>query len=221
MTERFVIMGASRGLGREFVKKGFLHFASSHWLLISRKSALLNDLVSVNPEFARSVTADFSKPEDQESSLAEISAFRPTRLIYFAGGGPFGKFEEKSWKDHSWCWEVNFLFPARIVHQTMRSLPSLKQIVLLGSQIAEDKGDPMAASYAASKHALRGLVRSVRAENPEIDLRLYSPGYMDTELLPVNAWPRQQGLAASPSEVAQDLLSWLFVNDESGLRLYK
>ena len=78
----------------------------------------------------------------------------------------------------------------------------------MGSSVAEDKADPGAASYAAAKHALKGLLESVILEKPDLDVRLFSPGYMDTGMLPQNAWPRQQGLAEDPDAVARRLWQW-------------
>jgi hypothetical protein len=59
---------------------------------------------------------------------------------------------------------------------------------------------------------LKGLITSVQNENSTegLDLRLFSPGYMDTGLLPKNAWPRQGGQRIfSTDEVANQLLTWL------------
>ena len=76
--------------------------------------------------------------------------------------------------------------------------------------MAEDKADPLAGSYAAAKHALRGLVDSVNSEQEsEIKLLLFSPGYMQTDLLPSNSRPRQDGLAESPRVVAARLIDYI------------
>ncbi|HEX4923269.1 MAG TPA: SDR family NAD(P)-dependent oxidoreductase [Bdellovibrionales bacterium] len=223
MSERIAVFGASRGLGAAFVRECAAAHPGTEWLLLARKEKHLEALKAQVPGAALHV-ADFSKPEEQDRALVVLSEFAPTRVLYFAGGGPFRPFHESGWKDHRWALEVTFVFPARLLHWLLfqaRVQAPATQAVFIGSAVAEDAADPNAASYAAAKHALRGLIRAVRAERHPVDVRLYSPGYLDTELLPANAWPRQQGLALSPKQVAQDLVTWIFSNDDIGFRIYK
>ena len=105
-----------------------------------------------------------------------------------AGGGPHGKFQSKEFKDHLWAYKLNLLFPAELIHWSLRNL-SLKQFVLVGSSVAESNADPLASSYSSAKHGLKGLVSSINAEGCDFDLRLFSPPYMDTDLLPNNSQP--------------------------------
>ena len=88
-------------------------------------------------------------------------------------------------------------------------------MVLIGSSVCEEKADPLAASYAAAKHAVKGLYDSLRAEAPSWDLRLFSPGYLDTELLPKGAPIRYKTLW-QPSEVAARLAAWAFDQNQHG-----
>jgi NAD(P)-dependent dehydrogenase (short-subunit alcohol dehydrogenase family) len=92
-------------------------------------------------------------------------------------------------------------------------------VILLGSAVAEASADPGAASYCAAKHALKGLIASLRAEIPAWDLRLFSPGYMDTEMLPGNAAARRQGVY-SPARMARELWDWSLTPDIGGHKLY-
>jgi short-subunit dehydrogenase len=196
-SERTVILGGSRGLGAELMK---LAAETGAALGISRKS----------PEFS----ADFSVPSDQLRVLAKIQEFGPTRIIYAAGGGPYGIYSTKEWKDHEWAFQVTFLFAARVCH----SFPST-QIILVGSSVAESQADPKAASYSAAKHALRGLYQSIRVESPESDIRLFSPGYMDTPLLPKDAFVRRLGVW-SPEFMAKELWNWCRTAEVGGHKVY-
>jgi len=202
--ERIAVLGASRGLGAAF----FDHVKSVHsqylWFLSSRKIG------------SQGFPWDFSKPEGYSQLLGHILEFKPTRLFYFAGGGPYGPYSTKQWKDHLWAWNVSYLCPAYILHGLM-SEGQCHQFVVIGSAIAEDQGDPRAPSYAAAKHGLRGLHSSVVLEDPPMDFRLFSPAYMDTDLLPKNAYPRQQGKALlDPMFVAKELWKWCG-NGEKGV----
>lgn len=203
---RIAILGASRGLGAALVKEIHTEAPDSVLLLASRKKEELQKL-SRSDDWL--VAADFSKAQDQVEILAALGKFLPTHIFYVAGGGPFGRFQDKAFADHSWAMEVSFLFAAKVLHHVLQKpifQTDLRQFVAIGSAIAGQKADPMASSYAAAKHALRGLVTSVQGENPWLDVRLFEPGYMDTAMLPVNAWPRQQaGLVQAPAEVARKL----------------
>jgi short-subunit dehydrogenase len=139
---------------------------------------------------------------------------RPERVFYLAGGGPHGNYAAKRWRDHQWALELNLLAPMRLAHQLLNRFPqNSPQLILCGSAIAESNGDVNAASYAAAKHGLKGLFSSLYLENPEWDLRLFSPGYMDTELLPKSA-PVRYKKVWDPSEMARDLLEWAKIPGE-------
>lgn len=205
-----VVIGASRGLGSELCRRlpgPILAVARKHERLLELQREL-GDRLQVE---ALDVTTGL---KDWLPSLEER---RPTRIFYIAGGGPFGIYESKDWKDHQWAWEVSFLAPARIIHASWRWKTPPQQIVLCGSAVAEVAGDRNAASYAAAKHALHGLYRSLRLEKSEFDLRLYSPGYLDTQLLPKGASVRYKGVW-DVRHVAEDMWTWSQSADHGGHR---
>ncbi len=196
--EKILLLGASSGLGKATLE-----------LLESKPQKL------IVKSFSRKIGGmDFSK-KDKWSEYANelLHQEKPQRLIYFSAGGPYGNYEKFAWKDHEWALNVSFTFPAFLLHSALSiagaSRP--KQIIFIGSAIAESKPDPKASMYCASKHALKGLISSVQLENPQIDIRLFSPGYMDTPMLPANSWPRQKGqnLVQMVDTVAQDLIQFM------------
>ena len=202
---KFILLGASRGLGWATYQALAKKYPAAEFLLVSRKIAEGN-YQSFKFDFSKELSTDF---------LIKISDFKPTTIIYFAAGGPYGNFEEKKWADHQWALNVSFLFPAQLLHSLMQSVPaSLKKFVVVGSAIAENKPDPGAASYCAAKHALKGLVTTLQAENrPDnnsaFKIDLFSPGYIETDMLPALSWPRQQGLAETAENVANQLIDSL------------
>ena len=215
-SQRVAILGASRGLGRAFCHRIWHDSENCKLLAMARKKELLSELRDQLNEVKKHTdkkkgllecfACDFSREDGQIQALHQLELFLPERIFYFAGGGPYGAFEKKAWKDHVWAWTVTFLFAARVVHWAMQH--NIEQVVLIGSAISESSGDPRAASYSSAKHALLGLIRSIHLENPAFDLRVFSPGYMDTDLLPANAIPRDTKEVASPEEVAEVLWKW-------------
>ena len=197
-SHKFILLGASRGLGWATYQALAKKYPAAEFLLVSRKIAEGN-YQSFKFDFAKELTSEF---------LTKLVDFKPTTIIYFAAGGPYGSFAEKKWADHHWALQVSFLFPAQLLHASMReSVSSLKKFVVVGSAIAENKPDPGAASYCAAKHALKGLVATLQAENNSaFNIQIFSPGYIETDLLPAHSWPRQQGLAESAENVADQLI---------------
>ena len=214
--DRALILGASRGLGAELTA---VISASGYPVVgFGRKEPPLRALRERFPLFEYH-TADFSTLPGQDQVVQYLQAADTTlaKVFVVAGGGPYGLYHERPWSAHEWAWAVSFQFPARVLHSLL-SLKRTEQVILIGSAVAENGPDPRAASYAAAKHALRGLYTTLRAEVPNWDLRLFSPGYMDTDLLPKNAPVRQAGVYA-PSILARELWTWSLSAD-IGHRVY-
>lgn len=207
-SERILVLGASRGLGAELVR-GLCGLGPSMSVLgVARKEPLLHQLTTeCNGQF-KAKGLDLSHPDSWPILDKILSEFSPTRIFYVAGGGPFGAFGEKSFSAHQWAWRVTFETPAFLAHRLLQSHDHTP-LILVGSSVCENRADAKASSYSAAKHALLGLYKSLREEEPRWDLRLYSPGYMDTSLIPPNAKVRSKTLW-DPKVVAGDLLTWAF-----------
>lgn len=207
--ESVAILGASRGLGKALVSE-----------YCERGATVLAVSRSIDQDAYKTLKCDFSKNTEQTRLLRALEEFAPDKIIYCAGGGPFGDFAAKEWKDHQWAWEVSFACAARVVHWALRRGETPAQICLIGSAIAESAPEAGGASYGASKAALKSLYLSLTKAGGPMDLRLYSPGYMDTDLLPPRAWPRRENrLIWSPLEVARDICQWLLTNKKCDHRI--
>ncbi len=215
--ERVAFLGCSRGLGRAVCHQMNREARPDFSLLVSRKKEDLKSLAFEIGGESQVVPMDFSKESNVFSLLEMIKKQKIKRLFYFAGGGPYGSFVSKEWKDHQWAFQVNFLTPAFLLHQLLGE-NSLEQMVFVGSMIVDNKPDPLTTSYSCSKQALHFLVTSVTGESPEKDLRLFRPGYMDTDLIPPRASVRQDGTGLlDPKETARQFVSW--VQDPQGDRI--
>lgn len=211
--ETWVLLGSSRGLGRAFFQHAQKLYPDLKFLLVARKVALLGELAGDSPN-VRYIGADLSEPLGRTNLWKTLfSEVKPQRIFYFAGGGPYGPFQQKELKDHRWAIETSFLAPLELLHESLQESTRgyLKQVTVIGSAIAEAQPDPGSASYSAAKHGLKGLMSSLWEETrgQALDLRLYSPAYMDTDLLPPGATARQQAEPPeSPQTVADSLLQW-------------
>ncbi len=215
-------LGCSRGLGRavtlEMDRQGLLEKA----LLSARKKETLANLAYDLQCPSEIEAIDFAQQPSVESLLAALRSHRPQRVFYFAAGGPYGLFAKKAWKDHLWALQVSFLTPSELLHRLLSDsqFDFVKQIIFIGSRIADSQPDPMASSYASAKHGLKGLVESLQGEDLSVDLRFFRPGYMNTDLLPKNAKPRtnEGSEILEPQRVAKDFVKWAL--DPSGASIY-
>lgn len=206
-----LILGASRGLGRELAR--VILEANGKVTGVARKADKLAQIAQEYSAFEY-VVADFTKLEGQSLVLKLLRDRKFDRVFYCAGGGPYGPFHQFSWASHQWAFDVTFTFAAQVLHQLARE-PNPPQMTLIGSAVAESRPDPGAVSYCAAKHALRGLFECLKLEYPNWDLRLYSPGYMDTDMIPPNAAVRKKGVH-SPRAVAEDVWRWTLTSGSSG-----
>lgn len=216
--DRIAILGASRGLGWSLYQRCLMQAPQACYFLTSRKIQNKASEVSDKTEL---VVQNFSEVPVKENFFDQLKKFKPTIIVYSAGGGPFGEFSSKKWSDHLWALNTTFLYPAELLHKVLaqqNDWSDLKQFVFVGSAIAESAADPNASSYAAAKHALKGLISSIKAEEASfarnMQIKLFSPGYMQTDMLPKNSKPVQQGLAADPQQVAQQLIEAIEKNNQ-------
>lgn len=188
------IIGGRRGLGKNIAEEWARRIPADTVRTTSRSSG-----------------ADFRVDLSQDvgvQSLCEIlDREQPERIFYIPGGGPYGAFAQKEWKDHRWALSVTLLAPMRIVHHLLRTNYS-QQIIVIGSAIAESAPDKHAASYCAAKHGLKGLIDTLALEEENKDIRLFSPGYMATSMLPPNAAEKVGKPVADPQDVAKAFVDW-------------
>lgn len=210
----WLLLGASRGLGLAFFQEILRNESYSSGMILSRRP-----LQEKLPDLWRHQPADLSKIQSLEECLNQDCMNLFNRIIYFAAGGPYGSFESKNWKDHVWAWHVSFMSFAYTLHRFIQLSQSdlvKRQVIVIGSSVAQDKPDPYAASYCAAKHALVGLVSSVQLEISKnerlsqiLDIRIFPAPYMDTQMLPPQAEPRLNGTKIfSTREIAESLYSW-------------
>lgn len=162
---------------------------------------------------------DLANEESVTALLKTLDDEQPEIVVCAAGGGPYGEFVKKDWKDHSWALSVTLLSPMRIAHHLLRST-YCRQVILIGSAVAEAGADKYAASYCAAKHGLRGFVGTLALEATDKDIRLFSPDYMATDMLPANAASKIGKVAAKPQDVARDFVEWALASKAAWHKIY-
>jgi short-subunit dehydrogenase len=180
MTTRYIVTGASSGIGREICIR--LLGAEHNVVGIAR------DIDKFNPgnPLYRGIAMDFAHLDELPARLSRlVRRYQPVAgIVLCAGMGRFGALEEFSYD------QIRTLIDINLVSQVFFArafLPLMKRqgrgdLILMGSE-AGIIGGRYGAVYSATKFALRGLAQSLRQECASSGVRVtvINPGMVKTE----------------------------------------
>src|SRR5512135_1722447 len=104
--EKFAVIGASRGLGRAVSQALVRRQPTAVQFCVARRPA-----EDAGEGLVNWYRADVSQHDERARLWGHLMEFSPTRIICCVGGGPYGQFGSRQWKDHLWAYEVSLLFP--------------------------------------------------------------------------------------------------------------
>lgn len=156
-----VVVGVGPGNGAAFARR-FAREGYRVALLARRRE--LSDELAAGLEGARAYTCDVSDAASIDDSFGAIEAElgAPEVVIYNAGSGVFGTFEQVTPADFEMAWRVNalgLLLVARRVAPAMKA-SGHGSIVVVGAT-ASRRGVPRTAAFAPAKAAQRSLAESL------------------------------------------------------------
>lgn len=177
----YLITGATGGIGGAVAE---LLRDAGHGLVLAGSSAKRLEETArglAAPE-VRTVVVDLAEPAEVEAALSGLELPSLDGLVHSAGVVELGAVAQARAEDWTRQLMVNVAGPAEL---TRLLLPALRAAG--GHVVFVNSGSGLRAragwsGYAASKHALRALADSLRAEEPEIRVTSVFPGRTATEM---------------------------------------
>ena len=175
-----LLTGAGSGIGAALADR--LLERGDDLVLLARSSERAHDLRSELPG-TTVLVADLARPTEIEALAGEL----PDRLdsvVHAAGVADLGAVADlptSAWQEQL---TVNVVAPAVLTRIALPALRAAKGTVVLVNSGAGLSASPEWSAYAASKHALRALADSLRAEEREAGVRVTSvyPGRTATPM---------------------------------------
>lgn len=179
-----LVTGGGRGIGRE-IAAAFVHSGATV-TIVGRDRAVMDDVVASSGAHFVEV-ADVADQAAVNAAVAAAAARKPIDILVANAGSaqsaPFSKSDAALFRR---MMDVNFM---GVVHAIQAVLPGMKgkpygRIVAVAST-AGLKGYPYVSAYAAAKHAVVGLVRSLALElaSTPVTVNAVCPGFTDTDLV--------------------------------------
>jgi NADP-dependent 3-hydroxy acid dehydrogenase YdfG len=193
-----LVTGAGSGIGEALANA--LSRRGEDLVLLARSAERADELRTRFPS-ARTVVADLADPSGLESVLSgQDLPDRLDSLVHVAGVIELGGVAEQPPSVWRTTLDVNLLAPAELTRLLLPALRATGGHVVFVNSSAGRTANPRWSSYAASKHGLRALADSLRAEERESGVRVTSvyPGRVATAMQEkVHA---QEGRAYDPAD---------------------
>lgn len=203
--KRYLITGASRGIGRSIAAK--LAAPDCELLLHGRDADALEEtaeLVRSAGSVVRVLKADLSRTSEVEALIDQVSDKSLDLLVNNAGMAvvePFEKITLQTWEK---TMAVNLTAPFLLINRLTPRMPNGAIIVNILS-VAAEAGFAGWSAYCASKFALKGFAAAIRNELSERGIRVVNiyPAATNTDIwndIPGD-WPRDKMM--DPADVAE------------------
>ena len=218
--KRVVVLGASRGVGREVVQHASAEGAEV--LAVAREGRGLAEL-------AKSIRGVETLALDAASDAAPSKVFRKARpdLLVICGGAtpPVRPIPELSWAEFSVNWEVDTKMAFLFCREALRMPLAPGSVVVIISSGAGLGGSPISGGYAGAKRMQMFLAKYCQAESDRRELGIRFVALVPSRIMPetdlgqvaVNGYARylgvppekfleNMGARQSPTDVAEAVL---------------
>jgi len=182
-----LVTGASAGLGREMARRLVLERGMTVLATARRLDRLEALRAELPPGSLHVLAGDLAEPEFRErlwTWAVDRSGGRLDLLVNNAGVGSYADFDLHDFAAIRHVVEVNLFALMDLTQRAARLMKAQRsgQILQVSSTVGS-VGMPYAAAYVASKHAVNGLVKTIRYELRGSGVRVWAacPGRIRTE----------------------------------------
>lgn len=184
-----VITGGSSGIGRATALRA-AKAGAAVFLIARNKSALeaVAGEIGAMGGHAGYAVADVGVLAEVEAALERAIALfgRLDTVVHAAGVAVYSKLLPMPRDEHERLFQTNYWGTVNCVGTALRHLRHKGGTVICVGSVVSDIGAPMLGAYAASKHAVKGFIDSLRieliAEKAPISLTLIKPSGVGTPL---------------------------------------
>ena len=187
--KRILITGASSGVGLAAVER----FAreGADLALVARGEAALEQAAAVAREHGAAAHVFPVDLTDRAAAAATVEAAARALggldvVVSNAGAVAFGHFLEVDPDDFDRTMAATFTGAVNLIRAALPELRETRGVIVATSSIVARMPLPNFSSYAAAKHALRGLLTTVQIEEREqgsgVRIAMVSPGPVDTPI---------------------------------------
>lgn len=173
-----LLTGAGSGIGRILAER--LLARGDQVLAVARSEERAAEMAADLPGIT-TLVADLADAASTEASGERLPA-RLDSVVHAAGVvelGAVGDLPATAWTEQL---AVNLVAPAVLTRVALPALRAARGTVVLLNSGAGLRANPQWAAYAASKHGLRALADSLRAEEPDVRVTSVFPGRTATAM---------------------------------------
>jgi len=218
--KRVVVLGASRGIGREIVERAMAEGAQV--LAVARQARGLAEL-------AKKVTGVDTLALDAASDAAPRKVFQKARpdLLVICGGAipPVRPLPELTWAEFGVNWEIDAKMTFQFCREALRTPLAPGSVVVIISSGAGFGGSPISGGYAGAKRMQMFIAKYCQSESDRLELGIRFVALVPSRVMPetdlgqaaVNGYAQYLGVSGekfidnmgprqSPADVAKAVL---------------
>ena len=177
-----VITGGAGGLGRAL--SAALRDTGWHTVLIDLPGPELDALANLDD--VSTYACDLTDAMQCEDTCAQIIGGRDSvdLVVYNAGVSQISAFAESDMKSHRNLFEINYFATVSCAHHFLAAIRKSKGTHLAISSVAGFAPLFHRTAYAASKHAMEGFFKSLRAEEAAhgVHVSIAAPSFVATNI---------------------------------------
>lgn len=178
--KRIVVLGASRGVGREIVGR-FREEGAAEVLAVARGREALEELASELPG-VRTLALDAAT---EEAPQQVFRAMRPDLLVICGGATPAtAPLQDLSWKEFSTNWDTDVRMSFLFCREALRAPLAAGSAVILISSGAGLGGSPISGGYAGSKRMQMFMAGYCQKESTRLKLGIRFTGLVPMRIMP-------------------------------------